>query len=312
MSTSAGSNGQMTVSCTHGDAPKKQDHVQQHLGDLNALFLQAYGVRKASIKKTLGTASPVLLLHGDNLILKHEGMTKMVNYVPDHYHQIKNIAHIACTIHTVQCLQETQAGSNVESMKADCVSKLRVILELLKTDDVSPALKKYESLLQKYLTLLEAKEPLLPPLLSLKEDLKTLIKEAAIIRTDALHEQVKIIQKQMCPEKWNHLAIVVLGPRMPREGELSMQYSQAMILKPQEPLANLCPHLNGTLTKTSYAFQGKRLIYVESIDNIDKALDELTTEIADERLGEDLLGDKGALRADLLKDAVHDYLSTLK
>lgn len=99
---------------------------------------------------------------------------------------------------------------------------------------------------------------------------------------------------------------------MLREGKLGMQYAQKMILYSKAPsLAKLCPHINGSSTKVSNAFENKRLMYLESIEDVDKALDELTIEICDEVLGEDFLGDKNLMRADFLKDSVQEYLQTL-
>lgn len=288
---------------------EKQSQISTHLSELNDLFLHSYGIRKAEVKKDLGITTSVIILHRDNLILKHKGQTTIVKYVPDQYHLIKNIAHIACTLQTLQLLNDEQ-HSEKAAIKEKCLDRISSILELIKEDKTTPILEKYVPLLKEYLSLLEEKKE--TSLLCLEGPLKALLKDAAILRTDALHQQIKMVQAELSPNQWKNLAIIVMGPRMPREGELGMQYAKKMILEtPDSSLAKLCPHLNGALTKTSHAFQGKRLIYVESIEDVDKALDELTTEICDEVLGEALLGDKNVMRADFLKDSVRDYLQTL-
>lgn len=280
---------------------KIQEQVTAHLHELNDLFLHSYGTRKAEVKRELGITCPVIILHRDNLILKHEGKTTNIKYVPDHYHLIKSIAHIACTI----------VDANLKT-KEQCTAGLKSILKLCEKSKGVTNVEKYVPLLNKYLGLLEEEEITPVSLRCLEGSLKGLLKDAAILRTDALHEQIKLIQKQICPKAWDHLAVIVMGPRMPREGELGMQYAKKIILESTDASsAKVCPHLSNALTKTSHIFQGKRLIYVESVEDVDKALNELATEICDETLGETLLGDKAVMRADFLKDAVSEYLQTL-
>ena len=253
------------------------------------------------MKKTLGVASPVMLLHGDNLLFLYKGTNKVVRYVPEIYHLIKDIAHIACTLHTLHWLKD----QNTQDKK----TLLRQNFDAIISQELPSRLEKYKPLLKQYRQLVQTNVQE-SELLSLKPALESLVKDAAEVRTNALHEQVQAIQRQVCPLQWSRLSIIVMGPRMPREGELGMQYSKAMILK--SPDLEQCPHLNGALTKSVHVIDGKRLIYAESIEEVDKALDLLTTEICDEDLGEALLGDKKVMRADFLKDAVREHLLTLK
>lgn len=280
--------------------------IQKPLKELNDLFLQSYGARKASMKETLGKTRPVILMHSDNLIVKHNGTTQRITYVPERYHMLKSIAHTACIIHTLQELKEKQLieKAKVEEMEKKCISGIKKVLELLDSKRPKPNLAHYQALLTTYLSLLEGKQTKAPPLHCLKASLDQLLKEAAILRTEALHEQIKIIRAQMSPSQWNTLAVVVMGPRMPREGDLAMQYSQKMILDPYK----LCPHLNGTPP----GLEHQKLVYLESINDEDKALEELSTEICDEQMGEAMLGEKERMRGDFLRDAVHEHLSSLK
>lgn len=287
--------------------PKMVVKKEKSTTQLNDLFLHSYEIKKETIKKQLGVQSPVLVLHGDNIILLHKGEKRTTRYVPDSYHTIKEIGHISCIIHTLYWLRKNKTASNVEEMKEKCGSLIDETLESIAED---PILKKYEELIKQYKKMLEEAEP--KDLLQLKPQLEQLVQEAAQIRTKALHERVEAIQQEISEEDWRQLSIIVMGPRMPREGELGMQYAKAMIMSPNgEKLSDKCPHQNEALTKAS-SLKGKKLIYAESIDDIDKALDLLTTEICDEDLGEELLGEKERMRSDFLKSAVQEYLVQLK
>lgn len=287
--------------------PKMELKKDGCTAQLNSLFLYSYGIKKETIKSQLGIQSPVLVLHGDNLILLHKGEKNVTIYVPGSYHSIKDIAHISCIIHTLYWLKKNKPASNVEEMRDKCRSLIEKTLESIPEDSI---LKKYEELIKQYKLLLEEEEP--KNLLQLKPHLEQLIKEAAQIRTLALHTKIEAIQEQISREDWNRLAIIVMGPRMPREGELGMQYARAMIMSPNgEKLSDQCPHQNEALSKVT-SLKGKRLIYAESIDDIDKALDLLSTEICDEDLGEQLLGEGERMRSDFLKSAVQEYLGQLK
>ena len=290
--------------------PSRPMSVQKPLKELNDLFLQSYGARKASMKETLGKTRPVILLHSDNLILKHNGTTKRITYVPERYHMLKSIAHTACIIHTLQELKEKKliGQAEVEGMEKKCISNITKVLEILESKHPEPELVHYKALLNTYLSLMQGKQTKAPPLHCLKASLEQLLKEAAILRTEALHEQVKIIRTQMCPSQWNTLAVIVMGPRMPREGDLAVQYSQKMILGSQDSLSKLCPHLNGTAP----VLENKKLVYLESINDEDKALDELSTEICDELMGEAILGEKERMRGDFLRDSVREHLQSLQ
>lgn len=290
-----------------------------HLGKLtelvrqsNSLFQETYGIKKETVQRNLGLVSPVMLLHGDNLIFLYKGTSKVIEYVPAHYHLIKGIAHTPCTIHTLDGLRK--AGLAQPEKERQQSGLLQGILKVLADEGVAPALKKHEPLMKKCLEILKNlhRDSLASELLLCKTDLEELIQEAAVVRTNALHAHVQAIKKQVCPLQWNRLAVIVMGPRMPREGELGMQYANQMILSsPEMRQREQCPHLNGTLTESTIVSKQQRLIYAESIDDVKKALELLTAELCDEDLGDGVLNDRTRMRADFLKNAVQEYVKTL-
>jgi hypothetical protein len=154
----------------------------------------------------------------------------------------------------------------------------------------------------------QKKETFAQELKAFEKPLHALIDEAAHIRITALHKEVQHIQRTIDPEDWKSLCVVVMGPPMPREGELSMQYFEK-ILKITAS-AKKCPYARA-LTSTAHLYGKQRLIYAESICEEDKALDLITTHICDEEVGRALLNDESAMRADVLKDAAKNCLKKM-
>ena len=169
---------------------------------------------------------------------------------------------------------------------------------------------KHTDLLQTNLKLLRCsqKELFVQEIRALEKPLHALINEAARIRLAALHVEVQQIQSTIDLEDWKKVCVVVMGPPMPREGELSMQYFEK-ILKTTVSTKK-CPYTRA-LTSSSHLYGKQRLIYAESIYEEDKALDLVTTHICDEEVGRVLLNDESAMRADVLQDAAKKCLKEM-
>lgn len=183
----------------------------------------------------------------------------------------------------------------------------RVFLDLIKN---VPELHKHTDLIQINLRLLRCpkKELVVQELRALEKPLHALIDEAARMRLAALHVEVQQIQSEIDPDDWKRLCVVVMGPPMPREGELSMQYFEKILKTTASP--KKCPYARA-LTSTAHLYGKQRLIYAESIYEEDKALDLVTTHICDEEVGRALLNDESAMRADVLKDAAKNCLKEM-
>lgn len=262
------------------------------LTNVNQSFLSCYKERKQEVKCTLGVEMPVLILNGDDLILRHQGRRIQETYVSEHYHQLKSIAHIACLIHTLYVLPSPIARDKIIRH----IEEIRAAVQANK-------LKKYIPVLDEYVKILQEGKSGIHSLIKLKAPLNQMIQEAAIDRIDALDERVNNLKADLGHD-WDTLSVIVMGPPMPREGELGMQYFYSALSAEKSP----CPHISSSLTNSAHAFQGKRLIYAESIDEEDKALDLLVTHICDEKMGEEVLGDPSVMRGDILRDATERYL----
>jgi hypothetical protein len=262
------------------------------LHQLNKLYLDSYRIRKEETKKALGWSKPVILIKEDDLILHYQGQRSVLRYIPEQYHLLKDIAHISCLIHTLSRIK------NAEEIRKKALSHLEEAQSSL-----TPSLAKYRPLLEKYKKLLEGHGELT----GLKNELESLIFDAARCRLTALHQQVQKIKREMDPDLWKNMAVVVMGPAMPRKGELSMQYMHAAL---QSSTQRECPYRKAS-TNESSVLDGQRLIYAESIQEESQALDLLTTHICDESLGESLLEDKEAMHGDFLRTATQQHMRQL-
>lgn len=270
----------------------KENKEPSKLKAINQLWLDTYAARKQRTKESL--EHPVILLNGDNLTLRYKGGREEIRYVPDEYHELKSLAHISCLIHTMIKLQESKTvGIDVAAKKEEA----RALLDQIK---LPPHLKKYGPLIQKYKTLLEGDD--LSQLSELNGSLEELCDEAAKCRLESLHQKTEAIRQKIPEKDWREVSVIVMGPQMPRDGELGMQYYDKVLNLSKQKLQ--CPYqmqLDNNLSK-------QRLIYAESIYDEQAALDFLTTHMCDEVLGKDLLGNPEAMHSDVLKNATKKHL----
>ncbi len=284
---------------------KLKESISSRLLSLNNLFIEkTYPVRKEATKKSLGREIPVILVSGDLLALRYLGKRIEVNYIPEYYHFIKSIAHVACSMHTLDWMEKN--GTCVKELKQKTLVDLSLLYKDIEAQGELSDLKSHLPILKEYQRLLQEGGSLL----TLKDALLELVDKAAAVRLDALDAHVKELKKQIPLKQRKNIAVIVMGPALPREGELSMQYFKKA-LEEENSLKEQCPHLNGSLTNTSHVFAEQRLIYAESISEEEKAIELLTSYICDENLGQDLLNDKKIMRADFLMKAAKEQLNHL-
>ena len=116
------------------------------------------------------------------------------------------------------------------------------------------------------------------------------VTEAARAQLDATHAQVSAWRRDLSPEEWSRLHVVIIGPHMPREDLVVTQYFLRLLHEPKE---------------------GRRVVYAESLWEEPKALDLLGTHLLDGAVGEAFFGDYMRMHRDLLGDAASEYLPRL-
>lgn len=282
--------------------------LKKDLFELNSFFLKTHSSKKETAKKSLGVTIPIIFLKGDEVVFKFDGERTVVKYVPEQYHLLKSIAHIACTADNLFSENE-EIKNNNKQIQEHCL-KLIDNLEHHFAQIPEHPLSKYSFILKQYKELFQAetKQEKTSKMHALEPSLHTIIQDAANCRLDALHAQVNQFKDRLTTENWDQLIVVNMGPQMPRDGELASQYFSAVLNKPE----NQCPYRNNTqenFEKTTFGKQ--RLVYAESIYDEDQALNLVVTHICDEKLGKHVLRDKSAAHADVLKNASANHIKEM-
>ncbi|MBZ5621274.1 MAG: hypothetical protein LAQ69_21480 [Acidobacteriia bacterium] len=107
---------------------------------------------------------------------------------------------------------------------------------------------------------------------------------------DATHARVSAWRRDLSPQEWNQLHVLIIGPHMPRENLVVTQYFLRLLHEPRE---------------------GRRVVYAESLWEEPQALDLLGAHLLDGGVGEAFFGDYMRMHRDLLGDAASRYLPRL-
>jgi hypothetical protein len=263
---------------------------------LNDAFRAAYADAKSRVLASIG---PTLIVNGDNFALLRGGRRVNANAGTPIYDPVKTIAHIPLAIYvtltpgdgpvdedrlkTLAGLRELipPAEASLDNMKLPPTTLARqkqiVATSLAFIDDVAGKRKFAHS------ALLEFTRGMTPLVMEN-------VAEATRAQLDATHAQVSAWRHDLSPQEWAQLHVVIVGPHMPREDLVVMQYFLRLLHEPAE---------------------GRRVVYAESLWQESQALDLLGTHLLDGGVGEAFFGDYMRMHRDLLGDAAKQYLVRL-
>jgi hypothetical protein len=263
---------------------------------LNDAFRAAYTDAKTRV---LASSGPTLIVNGDNFALLRDGRRVEANVGAPVYDPVKTIAHIPLAIYvtltpgdgavdddrlkTLAGLRQLipPAERSLDTLKLSAATLARqkqiVAASLAFLDDVTGRRKFVRSLL---LAFTRGMAPLV------MEN----VTEATRAQLDATHAQVSAWRRDLSPQEWNQLHVLIIGPHMPREDLVVTQYFLRLLHEPRE---------------------GRRVVYAESLWKEPQALDLLGTHLLDGSVGEAFFGDYMRMHRDLLGDAASQYLPRL-
>ncbi len=279
------------------DAAVAQPGVPDFLVDLNQAALGAYHQGRQTLFEL---TSPIIVVAGDELVLRRGGAETRERFTPPLYHQLKSIAHLALGIHgAVRPSMGQPVDQALRDRLASLRSKASVAAGRLGEIGLTPALRErqrrfFETSLR-FLDRVSAGATVdeaavgeygraVGPLIFANAT------DAARAQLDGLHGLVQRWRSQMTPEDWQRLYVVVLGPKTPRAGNLQFEYFAYALGR-------------DTIDK--------RLIYAEGIFDVAGGLRLLATLIADRAAGRDLFAEEGRLERDLLADGAQAHLLKL-
>ena len=263
---------------------------------LNNAFRAAYTDAKSRVLASWG---PTLIVNGDNFVLLRDGRRVEANVGAPVYDPVKTIAHIPLAIYVTLTPGEGAVGdarlktlaglrqlippaeASLDTLKLSAATLARqkqiVAASLAFLDDVAGKRKFARS------SLLEFTRGIAPLVMEN-------VTEAARAQLDAIHAQVSAWRRDLSPQEWNQLHVLIMGPHMPREDLVVTQYFLRLLHEPRE---------------------GRRVVYAESLWEEPKALDLLGTHLLDGSGGEAFFGDYLRMHRDLLGDAASAHLPRL-
>lgn len=289
------------------------DPVNQ-LQNLNGVFRANYSTQK---KEALAKLPVIIIAKGDFLILYHKGIRTEVKYLPSAYHRHKEVSHIPVLLYLI-----VQDKTNLSDSKLAELNELRkAIVHIQETLDNNAyadlEISNSKDILKRCLDFIDNK---IHPNTKAVENQTIFFKklgplllknaaEASFLQLDALNTQVQAWKKEIPREDWNRIAVVVMGPQMPRVGEVTMQYFARLTGKQMEKGNSTADWLNQTpqLVNDPNKRQ-RRLVYAESLRTEEEALGLLATHIIDEDIGRVFFDDEMRMQCDLLSEGASKRL----
>lgn len=263
---------------------------------LNNAFRAAYADARSRVLKSSG---PTLIVNGDNFTLLRHGQRIEANVGAPIYDPVKTIAHIPLAIYVTL----TPGDGTVDDDRMKTLAGLR---ELIPPAEASlDALKLSAATLARQKQIVAASLAFLDDVADRREFARSSLREfthrmaplvmenvtaATRAQLDATHARVSAWRRDLSPEEWNQLHVLIIGPHMPRENLVVTQYFLRLLHEPRE---------------------GHRVVYAESLWEEPQALDLLGTHLLDGSVGEAFFGDYMRMHRDLLGDAASQYLPRL-
>ena len=263
---------------------------------LNNAFRTAYADAKTRV---LASSGPTLIVNGDNFTLLQKGRHVEANVGVGIYDPLKTIAHIPLAIYVT--LTPAEGAVDDDRLKTlvglrELIPPAEASLDTLKLS--APTLTRQKRIVAASLAFLNdvadrrkfARSQLLAFTRRMAPLLMENVIEATHAQLDATHAQVSAWRRDLSPQQWNQLHVLIIGPHMPREDLVVTQYFLRLLHEPRE---------------------GRRVVYAESLWEEPKALDLLGTHLLDGSVGEAFFGDYMRMHRDLLGDAASQYLLRL-
>lgn len=277
-------------------APSKKPAADP-LVALNNQFHDAY--RRARIEK-LAETGPVVLVGFRSLALARGQSRVEVPFPPAIYQRLKEVSHVPLL--TFVMLEGTE-GQPLDDVRRAEVGYVRELIEAaiakLEGDGFPP------SLIARQRTILELSRSYLAGVLKDGRASKQALDDfagktgplmlanaddAAAAHLHVLNDQMDAWRKEMTPDEWRSMHVVVMSAHMARDREIAMQYFRKLLDEPNE---------------------GRRLIFAEGLFEESKAMDLLGTHLLDGSASLAFFGDPMRLHRDLLADGATKALESM-
>jgi hypothetical protein len=276
--------------------PAPSNPAEQAADDLNRDLLRVY--RKAKAVRLAQTSPAIVIAFGEAVLLRG-GSEQRVDFTPGGYDRFKDMSHTVLGFYGAAAL----ALADPKSDWADAFRTLRgrasaVLPQLAALSFAGDRLERQTRLLRAAIDfadrMLAAGAVTQEALTAYARQQAPLVlanaTEAAAAQLDGLNALVQTWRAEMGEAEWQRLYVVVLGPRMPRAGNLQFQYFVNALGAPAID---------------------QRLFYAEGILDVKGGLDLLATIVTDRELSATVFADRLRMDRDLLADGAEAHLLTM-
>jgi hypothetical protein len=276
--------------------PAPSNPAEQAADDLNRDLLRVY--RKAKAVRLAQTSPAIVIAFGEAVLLRG-GSEQRVDFTPGGYDRFKDMSHTVLGFYGAAAL----ALADPKSDWVDAFRTLRgrasaVLPQLAALSFAGDRLERQTRLLRAAIDfadrMLAAGAVTQEALTAYARQQAPLVlanaTEAAAAQLDGLNALVQTWRAEMGEAEWQRLYVVVLGPRMPRAGNLQFQYFVNALGVPAVD---------------------QRLFYAEGILDVKGGLDLLATIVTDRELSATVFADRLRMDRDLLADGAEAHLLTM-
>lgn len=284
----------LSAALLYAQGPLGESAKDPLLETINNEFRVQY---RQALAATLAQAGPVILEEGDHLILIRKGERSSVLVKPLEYHELKAVAHIPLALFVMLSFPQEE---NLTAGRRENIRRYRELMEKARAtlpgrhftpEQLSRQQKIFSASFELVDDVLAKGEVKPQKLASFARQIGPLllanVADAAAVEMRELYTAVASWREQLSPSEWDALHVVMIGPHMPREQEISIQFFERLFHEPAE---------------------GRRIIYAEALWKEPDALNLLATHIVDEAAGEAFFGEPMRMHRDLLADAAKTYL----
>jgi len=252
-------------------------------------------------QKALASSGPVLIMVGDDLVLRNGQKRMQARVVPEIFHTLKAFSHIPMALDVYLAAHEGECP-----LPEDVLQDLRGYRELFPAAGKRIVTAGFDTKQQgRQKEILERSTTFLDEVLESRQCTQARrvsftrmmtplvmanVTDAAKAAIDMLHRQVLMWKSQMSAQEWSAVCVLVIGRQLPRKENLAVQYF-------------------AWLLRTSG--ENERIIYAEGLADEPRALDLLATHRVDTGIGRDFFDDSMRMKRDLLADGARDYLHFL-
>jgi hypothetical protein len=276
---------------------QERDKSNDSINGLNILFRQEYAEARSS---QLSSASPVIIVRGDYLVMLRGGNRTKGRSIHANYHNLKAISHGPLTLFCIlsDCLDKPLSATHSTKLKdlrtslTEVASDLEVVFEDPKQRTrqlhlVQGCAKFIDGVLKDGRCRAQELDRLVD---GLRPAIVQNAAEAARLRIDNYHSQMKRWRREVSVDEWRSLHVIIPGAAMPRKNSLAVSYFAKLFQQDGE---------------------GDRVIYAESQFEESQALTLLGTHLLDSRIGTVFFDDSSRMKRDLLGPFANAYLDAL-